>query len=277
MKEIPKNSYLIVIGAMKCGTSTLYWYLTQHERICPCILKEPEFFSERQGHGQGVENYSDLWEFDIKRHDYAIEASTGYTKYPYEANVASNIKNYGISPTFLYIVRNPFDRIESHYNWSIHRKWFNPRIKISDDRFINYSNYYLQLEPYRQHFGKGKIIVLDFDKMVENPEEFLHLLFGSLKLRFHDYQFNNSVINKTRSLTQTEVFFRKHPFLKNLKNVLPQPSKDLLKKIYKEPFRRVSRKKKLNTKERAYIYDKLKDDMSLFGALYNFSINKWGF
>ena len=277
MHRIPHNSYLMIIGAMKSGTSTLYWYLSQHRNICPCIIKEPEFFSEKQAHGIKVEDYSELWRFDHNQHNYVLEASTGYTKYPYETNVAKNIKSYGISPTFLYIVRNPLERIESHYNWSIHRKWFNPSTKIIDERFVHYSNYFRQLETYRKYFGSKKIIILDFDLMIRTPNYFLQLLFDRLKLSSEGYEFDNIAINKTKSLTQAEVLFHKHPFLKFTKNLLPQSLKRLLKKIYKEPFYRTSNKRKFTDKERNIIRDKLKSDMALFGSYYNFPVNKWGF
>ena len=112
--KIPKDAYAIIIGSMKCGTSSLYSYLAQHPEICPAASKEPEFFSENQGHGVKVEKYEDLWNFGMSVHRYALEASTGYTKYPMEPNVAKNIRDYGIKPKFIYVIRNPFDRIQSH-------------------------------------------------------------------------------------------------------------------------------------------------------------------
>jgi len=78
--EFRRDAYDIIIGAMKCGTSSLYSYLLDHPQICPPIVKEPEFFSENQAHGVQVDNYSDLWSFDDTVHKYALEASTGYTK-----------------------------------------------------------------------------------------------------------------------------------------------------------------------------------------------------
>ena len=89
--RIPKDAYAIIIGAMKCGTSSLYTYLEGHPEICPAVGKEPEFFSENQAITLQVDNYSDLWSFNESVHKYALEASTGYTKYPTEPNVAKNM------------------------------------------------------------------------------------------------------------------------------------------------------------------------------------------
>jgi len=70
---------------MKCGTSSLYSDFAKHPDDLPCITKEPEFFSEHQKHCyNGVTNYEDLWNFDPGVHRFALEVSTGYTKYPEE-------------------------------------------------------------------------------------------------------------------------------------------------------------------------------------------------
>ena len=107
--RIPRDAYAIIIGSMKCGTTTLYSYLQGHPQICPSITKEPAFFTKNHPHAIQVDNYSDLWSYNESVHKYALEASTGYTKYPSEPNVAKNIYNYGIRPKFIYIIRNPFD------------------------------------------------------------------------------------------------------------------------------------------------------------------------
>ena len=100
---IPKDAYVIIIGAMKCGTSSLYDHLQKHPEICPAIAKEPEFFSENQSQKILAESYNELWSFDGSVHKYALEASTGYTKYPSEPKVPKNIFDYGINPKFIYI------------------------------------------------------------------------------------------------------------------------------------------------------------------------------
>ena len=89
--KIPKDAHAMIIGAMKCGTGSLYSYLSGHPQICPAITKEPEFFSENQGHGVEIENYKDLFFYDDSIHKYTLDGSTGYTKYPSEPNVPKNI------------------------------------------------------------------------------------------------------------------------------------------------------------------------------------------
>ncbi len=268
----------MIIGAMKCGTTTLYWHLSQHPKICPCITKEPEFFSEHQSHGISVEKYSDLWDFDPDQHKYVLEASTGYAKYLFENNVAKRIKEYGLLPTFIYIVRDPFSRIESDYNFSIAEKWFNPRTPITDDKYINFSKYFMQLEPYREHFGPENILVLDFDELVTNPKNLLSFLFNRLKLENHNFEFNNVVKNKTiMKKSQAEVFVNSSPLIRSAVNLFPLQVRRLIGKLPIKPFSTPAQKRKLTKDERAVIHEKLKHDIRLFHQHYGFPVQKWGF
>jgi hypothetical protein len=180
MLKIPVDRYLLIIGAMKCGTSSLFEYLGAHPEICPAVSKEPEFFSENQGHGVRVERYFELWDFDSTVHKYALEASTGYSKYPAVSNVPKRIFDYGLRPKFLYIIRNPIDRIVSHYNFLEGTKSWN--LQITDDHLINTSNYFLQLEQYREFFPLEDIMVLDFDELRDDPKSLLRRIYGFLGL-----------------------------------------------------------------------------------------------
>ncbi|MCD6186536.1 MAG: sulfotransferase domain-containing protein [Desulfuromusa sp.] len=202
--RIPRDAYAIIIGAMKCGTTSLYSYLKKHPEICPASVKEPEFFSENQGHGVQVENYRNLWTFDDTVHKYALEASTGYTKYPSEQNVPKNILDYGISPKFIYIIRNPFDRISSHFNFMQKNKsWL---LNITDTHLINTSNYFLQLEQYKRYFPLEDILILDFDELRDNPALVLKRTYGFLDLshRYFPKKYKVKNITETKKHTLTD-------------------------------------------------------------------------
>jgi hypothetical protein len=54
--KIPKEAYAIIIGSMKCGTTSLYNYLQGHPEIYPSITKEPAFFTENHPHAVQVDN-----------------------------------------------------------------------------------------------------------------------------------------------------------------------------------------------------------------------------
>ena len=47
----------LIIGAMKCGTTSLYHYLRDHPQIFMPTIKAPEFFAEESNWGRGIAWY----------------------------------------------------------------------------------------------------------------------------------------------------------------------------------------------------------------------------
>ncbi len=282
-KQIPKDAHIIIIGAMKCGTTALYNALIQHPRICACMLKEPEFFSERQSHGINARinaeqwgtslDYSDLWRFRPGKHKFAIEASTGYTKYPFEPHTALNIKNYGLDPHFIYLVRDPYARIESQYNFMMPYPYFNPGEPITAMTCVALSNYFLQLEPYRKLFGTGKLTIIEFDDWVSDYRSVISLIFN--RLGIDDFGIDPALVNKNETrFTRVEVGINTSRITRAL-----LPSGKLRFKIGRalRQFSKPADRRRLDEQERAVIHDLLENDMKEFGRVYGFPVGKWGF
>lgn len=236
--EIPKHAHAMIIGAMKCGTTSFYHYLEGHPEICAAVTKEPEFFSEHQRHGARAERYGDLFPFDGSVHKYTLEASTGYTKYPMEPNVPRNIVDYGLEPRFIYLVRNPFDRIVSHFNFMRGRPaWTHG---IVDQHLVDTSNYFLQLSQYRRYFPRERILVVDFEDLKMRPRAVVERAYRFLGL---------SIDHFPKTYACRNVMSGGQPHEKRL----------------------------LTEKEWAFVFDALKDDMARFGGVYGFDVGNWGF
>lgn len=272
--RIPKAAYAIIIGAMKCGTTSLFNYIQGHPQICPAMIKEPEFFSEHQDHGAQVASYEDLWTFDISVHKYALEASTGYTKYPAEPNVAKNIFEYGITPKFIYLIRNPYDRITSHYNFM--RKHATWQLGVSDTHLIHTSDYFLQLEQYRKYFRLQDILILDFDELRDNPATLVGRTYDFLGLE-HDYfptEYEAVNVTPTQVRSRFEKRLRKSK-LSAIFQYVPRPLKRIGNRLM--PSRPLPPKRVLTQEERSFIHDALNEDMVRLQGVYGFDVRKWGF
>lgn len=185
------TSFAVIIGAMKSGTTTLFRLLAQHPEIARPSNKEPEFFSIDAKWDQGIESYQGLWNWDTDRHKVALEASTGYTKYPFEKNVPERMASLkGTEFRFIYLVRNPFERIESHIRQGIHSGW-NEDLDNGFDASsypIQITRYANQLDRFLEHFPRSSLFVGALDDLNKDPAGFLRLVCDHLGVD-PDFQF----------------------------------------------------------------------------------------
>lgn len=269
---IPSDAYVMIIGAMKCGTSSLYTYLKDHPEICPSFIMEPRFFCEKQKLKIPYACYDQLWEFDNKAHKYSMEASTAYTKYPFEPNIPKNIYNYGIKPKFIYLLRNPYDRIISQYNFM--KQISSWQHSIDDMHLIDISNYYKQLSRYTQYFERDKILILDFDDLKTNPMKILKKIYLFLGISNCYFPDKFKIVNATRVETKLEYKLRKLKMGVFL-NLLPKA----LRCFARRHIKRISspNKRLLNYEEKRYIHDQLRSSMCKLYKYYKFDVRKWGF
>lgn len=269
--DIPKKAYVMIIGSMKCGTSSLFDYLKDHPNIAPSKEKEPEFFSENQGHGTSEKEYTNLYSFDPNKHKYVLEASTGYTKFPMEENVPKNISEYGINPRFIYVVRNPFDRIVSHFNFKkVDDSWSH---SINAKHLINCSNYHLQLSRFREFFPKESFLLLDFDELIKSPEKVLKKVYAFLELEPSYFPEEYAVKNKTNNIKWKEKEIKNK--YKNVLRFIPGRYKGKVTRKLTMMF--PPQKHVLSKSQYDMIYDELQESMYLLQEDYGVDVVKWGF
>jgi hypothetical protein len=263
----------MIIGAMKAGTTTLFEHLRNHPSICASIKKETEFFSETQ-RLHNLKDYDALFPFDPNIHCVKMEASTGYTKYPNNKNVPQRIFNLGLKPKFIYIVRNPIDRINSEINfWRNFPQWSHPKTEKNFNQMIARSNYYLQLSQYEALFSKEDILVLDFDDLKTNPQEVVNMSCNFLGIASYEIIKVDKVANKTERKSDMELEIIKR-YSKLLK-WFPKSFKDIVKQSVRK--RSKISNLELTKSELSMVKQQLQSDMSLFEEAYNFDISKWGF
>lgn len=174
----------VVIGAMKCATSSLHEQLAAQPGIFMSEPKEPNFFSDPDQWSRGLDWYSGLFTEGEGAH-LRGESSTHYTKLPDYPETVERIRANLPEARFIYVMRSPIDRLTSQF---IH-EWTEREITGSLDdvmdrnpHLLSYSSYALQLRPYLEAFGPDRILPVFFEAIRAHPQRELERI-----ARFLDY------------------------------------------------------------------------------------------
>ncbi len=180
----PKN-FGFVIGAAKSGTTALFDALRKHPEICGSKMKEPHFFSFDETYALGIDYYLSLFSnWDASRHKVALDASATYSHSPKLGDSARRIHEFDPGARFIYIMRNPFERIRSHNQMfmTFGREALSASQGVEQD-YLNISKYHYQISRYRQYFPREALLLLTLDQMVVDPEKMLLRIFEHLGVK----------------------------------------------------------------------------------------------
>ncbi len=216
----------MILGAQKAGTTTLFQILDTHPHLSGCTEKEPHFFSKAANWQADLSQYNALFQpGDGLRY---FEASTSYTNYPLEnLNIWEDIYTYNPEMKFIYIVRNPIDRIRSAYTHYYQRGFTKETIDreiVRDPAYLSISRYYSQILPYIETFGKDRLFLIDFDDLLKNRRQVIYELSEFLDLDFTLFgDFDTVHANKSIGGYKSNHRFDNPPFpLSLIKKVSPK-------------------------------------------------------
>ena len=235
----------VIIGAKRCGTTSLFSYLPEHPSIAKSHHDNMGFFNDN--FHLGVNWYKSF--FPTVSQKKKIEKQYGKflafdvtTRYMENRTTAENIKKIKPDIKIIVMLRNPIDRAYSQYNITVKEKTekldFEQAIieemnrlnmGISEEfrdgllefpkenrHYIKKSLYALQLKSWFDIFPKENILVLSTEEFRENEEnvyrkifEFLDIPEIQIKDRDHMEKGEYSPMNeKTRQ--KLREFFKKH-------------------------------------------------------------------
>jgi hypothetical protein len=173
---------LIVIGAMKSGTTSLHQYLSVHPEIFMSVEKEPRFFSDEANWNRGLDWY--------ERHfpepaPIRGESTPDYTKFPAIRGAPERIHSVIQDVRFIYLVRDPIERIISHYVDSysfgrVHGTLDAELAHFENCHLVNCSRYYMQLEQYLEYFDPDRILILISEELRNDRRRTLQTAFRFL-------------------------------------------------------------------------------------------------
>lgn len=203
----------VILGGMKCGTTSLYETLVQHPQIVSAQVKEVHFFDHNFGHGLlCYRSYFPLAPYLFARKCLSGqpvltgEASPYYLFHPH---VPQRLRVVLPKARLIALLRDPVDRAYSHYRHNLGRKLeplsFEQALARESERlrgdrlrllhnepllsesyqhfsYVARGIYVDQLRAYHALFPKDQLLILKAEDYFDNPAQTLRQVISFLGL-----------------------------------------------------------------------------------------------
>jgi hypothetical protein len=170
---------LVIIGGLKCGTTSLHHYLGLHPEVQMSRPKELNFFVAELNSDLGLDWYESR--FDDR---FAVrgESSPHYTNLPRFHGVAGRIREHlGPDVKLIYMVRDPIKRILSHWvhatGAGYETRPLEPTLSAPDTAYVHRSQYWMQLQPFLELFDRDQIEVYAQEELERDRRETMRMAF----------------------------------------------------------------------------------------------------
>lgn len=177
--ERPGWPDFLLIGAAKCGTTTLAMQLASHPGIFVTDPKEPAWFAGFPQFDQ--QGYQELYADAGDR--LRGEASTHYSRIHTFPGTADRIQAAVPDARIVFAIREPVERAISHVEYRLRTAQTEgtaEAILARNDDYLLTSCYGLQLAPYVERFGMDRIHVLRMEDLQRDPQTELERIFAFL-------------------------------------------------------------------------------------------------
>jgi len=292
----------LIVGAAKCGTSSLHNYLNQHPDIFMPLynkegvkVKEPRFLikdlvEHRLHNGVwSLEEYQSLFA-DVKGAKLVGESTVLYLYY-YE-HAIKNIKRYlGEDVKIIIMLRNPIERAYSAYsfasrthqeNQSFKKALMNSRERFDKDNTLSpmilYKElglYYNMAKAYMESFKEVHFIL--YDNFVLQTDLEVRRVFDFLNISNTNAINTNKIINsggkKWDSRAMKDLLMGEGDMKKFLRILLPKKARVTIKRILTNSF--TSKAEEMDASIKKELLDYYQHDVQLLAKLINKDLSKW--
>jgi hypothetical protein len=244
----------IIIGGLKCGTTSIHHYLGLHPEIQMSKPKELNFFVEELNWDLGLDWYASRFD---DRFEVRGESSPHYTNLPRYEGVAERIQQNCPDARLLYMVRDPIKRILSHWVHATGAGYETGDLvevlSRPDTSYMNRSKYWLQLQPYLKRFDRSQIEVITQEELQSEREETMRKAFAfagvdeSFTSEQFDREWEKSSAKQGDKYQFMEGVFRRRGLrtVDNTFEYLPESMRWTIERIVHEPGKPLRPKPKL--------------------------------
>jgi hypothetical protein len=196
--DATKLPNLVVIGSAKSGTTSLYHYLDSHPEISMAAPRASGRVRDNDAGGKEMRFY---WREDWRERmawyqshfvdmitPVRGEATPAYSAHPFHPDVPERIHATVPDARLLYIVRDPIDRIVSHYiqqRADGDRRSFEERMREydkPDNSIVCPSRYAAQIDRYMEFFPLSQLLVIDQHELKHERRATLRQIFAFLEV-----------------------------------------------------------------------------------------------
>ena len=203
----------LIVGEMRCGSTTLWEMLDRHPRVYFSQEKELHFFDDRDGRwGRGLEWYKEHFA-GCKPDVLCGEATPDYLFYE---GACERIAKTIPKAKLLAILRNPVDRAWSHYWHNVRRGRetlrFADALKAEPSRaaskdpdvrshfsYASRGHYVRRLKVFEEFFGKNALCVVFLEELKTEAEAVTLRICEHLGLEFKRGMLINSLPRRNQS------------------------------------------------------------------------------
>ena len=186
----------LILGAARCGTTSLHYYLAEHPNVCMSSIKEPNYFLFDQTGQPCIDDRRIVAKSvpDRARYEKLFTqpaAATGEASplYLYNRETPSLIRQAVPDARLIAIVREPVERTWSHFVYvnddlgdqtvpafrqAVERELTLPYEPYrTGTHFVRLSAYGEQLRRYRDVFPADQLLVVGYDDLIGRTPETL--------------------------------------------------------------------------------------------------------
>nr|WP_224746060.1 sulfotransferase domain-containing protein [Neiella litorisoli] len=202
----------VIIGAQKCGTTALDYFLRQHAEVCmPADKKELHYFyDEQQNH-----DYSLLeQQFQPSEQTLACgEATPAYLRYEH---AMAAIARYNPDMKLICLLRDPIARANSHWNMLFRNNVLQGDVDFLDFAIDDYRSlqpvkpgllerglYAQQLQNVLKYFSADQLLLLKHDDLLYRHQDTLNRVFDFIGVEHQ--QIPGKPVNKKPHKTQLSI------------------------------------------------------------------------
>jgi hypothetical protein len=179
-------------------------------------------------------------------------------------------------------MRNPIDRIESHYVLGAAKGWPESRRPLAEyvhPDLVEFTRYAKQLDAYRARFPRERMLLLAFEDLVRRPREVLRAVCRFLEIDpAHEFQGLDVVHNSNlgrRPGDPGQLLYRVRlwiPFWMRIARSVSPERRNALRRRFARPD---VRSPHLSPEQRAHVLKQLEDDLARLEGEYGFDTSPW--